>query len=272
MDYGIVAKNIRAELKAYIQNSGLKALVLGMSGGIDSTVCAALARPVCDELGIPLIGRSLTIETNKQDEIDRSIFTGDVLCTDFQYIDLTAMYHAVKIFSQPKNDLLETDTAYKIRMGNIKARLRMIHIYDLAQQHKGMVLSTDNFTELMLGFWTLHGDVGDYGMVQNLWKMEVYELSKWIAENDYGVGTNGYTAIMQCVEATPTDGLGITSSDVEQLGAKNYAEVDAILKEELLHAGGEHTVAKRKRASQFKRNNPYNLTRTIICYGAGDDQ
>lgn len=178
----------------------------------------------------------------------------------------------VKNNCQPEDDILESDTAYKIRMGNVKARLRMIHIYDLAQQHKGMVLSTDNFTELMLGFWTLHGDVGDYGMVQNLWKMEVYELAKWIAENDYGVDTEGYTAIMECIEATPTDGLGITSSDVEQLGAKNYAEVDAILKEELLHAGGEHTVAKRKRASEFKRNNPYNLPRKVICNGADGEQ
>jgi NAD+ synthetase len=270
MDYGIVAKNIRAELKAYIQKSGLKALVLGISGGIDSTVCAALALPVCKELGIPLIGRSLTIGTNKDDEIIRSQMVGKTLCTDFKYVDLTETYNTFiqDLDASTFDPANESDTARKIRMGNVKARMRMIYIYDIAQYNKGMVLSTDNYTELMLGFWTLHGDVGDYGMVQNLWKMEVYELSTWIAENEYGVDTAGYDAIMECVKATPTDGLGITSSDVEQLGAKNYAEVDAILKEELLNGGGDHTVAKRKRASEFKRNNPLNLLRDTICAGA----
>ena len=57
MDYGIVAKNIRSALKAYIQKSGLKALVLGVSGGVDSCLVSVLAKPVCEELGIPLIGR-----------------------------------------------------------------------------------------------------------------------------------------------------------------------------------------------------------------------
>ena len=67
-----IIKNIRANLKMYIEDHGIKSLVLGISGGIDSALCAALARPVCDELGIPLIGRSIPISTNTSDERDRA--------------------------------------------------------------------------------------------------------------------------------------------------------------------------------------------------------
>ncbi len=267
MNYGIVASNIRAELKSYLQNSGLKALVLGISGGIDSTLCVALAAPVCEELGVELIGRSITIETNTQDEIDRGRLVGEVFCTDFEEIDLTAEYSIMKAGIDGREGTLGDDRADKIRLGNVKARLRMIYLYNIAQLKGGMVLSTDNFTELLLGFWTLHGDVGDYGMVQNLWKMEVYELSTWLAVNEGN--EDAHKAIMDCVDATPTDGLGITSSDVEQLDAKNYAEVDAILKAELADPGSQdHTVSKRYYGTEFKRSNPFNLPREVVVKDA----
>jgi len=268
MNYEIVTANIRAELKTYLETSGLKSIVLGISGGIDSTLCAALARPVCDELGVELIGRSITIETNSQDEIDRGRLAGKVFCTNFEEIDLTDEYNFMKTGINSREGWLENYTADKIREGNIKARMRMIYLYNISQLKGGMVLSTDNFTELMVGFWSLHGDVGDYGMVQNLYKMEVYGLSKWLAvnvDND-----DAYKAIMDCVDATPTDGLGITSSDVEQLGAENYMEVDNILREHFIDntKHTDHPVIKRHYASEFKRNNPYNLPRDVVVNGA----
>jgi len=53
MDYSKTVTNIRAHLKEYIEKYNLRCLVLGVSGGIDSAVCAALAQPVCNELNIP---------------------------------------------------------------------------------------------------------------------------------------------------------------------------------------------------------------------------
>lgn len=61
-----------------------------------------------------------------------------------------------------------------IANGNLQARCRMIHLYDLAGIHGGLVMSTDNQTEYQLGFWTIHGDVGDFDPIQDLWKTEVY--------------------------------------------------------------------------------------------------
>ena len=181
LPFELMVRNIRHELKKYIEENGIKSLVIGISGGIDSALCAALAQPVCDDLGIPLIGRSIPITSNTSDERDRAELVGKAFCHNFD-----ESYQIEGAFGATWSAIKQEgwnfkDPNEKIRMGNVKARLRMIALYDLAQLYKGMVLSTDNYTELLLGFWTLHGDVGDYGMLQNLWKTEVYDMAEYLA-------------------------------------------------------------------------------------------
>ncbi|MBO7624092.1 MAG: hypothetical protein J6S82_02160, partial [Bacteroidales bacterium] len=136
-----VIGRMRAETKSYIQNAGLQSLVVGISGGVDSAFAVALLHPVCQELGIPLYGRSITIETNKPDEIARSQAVGAAFCDEFQYLDYTDWYLPFKTRMEKCDGSLRS----KLRMGNVKARIRMIVLYDLAQREGGMVISTDNF-------------------------------------------------------------------------------------------------------------------------------
>ncbi len=271
-DYRTAIENIREELKNYLVSSSLKSLVLGVSGGIDSALTIALAKPICDELNIPIISRSITIKTNKPDEILRAKMCGEAFSHDFREIDLSK---AFDILQQTVTEDFETAdkeiVEYKIRIGNIKARTRMIYLYDIAGKNKGMVLSTDNYTELLLGFWTLHGDVGDYGMIQNLWKTEVYNMSKYLVRNFDNKAQA--KALQSCIDATPTDGLGITNSDLDQIGAKSYSEVDVILIDMLKNNEKSkyknHKVVQRYRNSMFKRENPYNIPRnkiTVVDY------
>ena len=169
------------------------------------------------------------------------------------------------------NDRKDTDSyEEKIRRGNIKARVRMIYLFDLAHYENGMVLSTDNYTELLLGFWTLHGDVGNYGFIQHLWKTEVYGLAEFLVnryrtENE----TAKADALQECIDAVPTDGLGITSSDFDQIGVTDYMTVDNILSDYL--NGGEaykdHPVIARHIRSEFKRNDPLNISRQTLVQG-----
>lgn len=139
------------------------------------------------------------------------------------------------------SDLEELTGRTSIANGNLQARCRMKHLYDIASIRKGLVMSTDNQTEYQLGFWTIHGDVGDFDPIQDLWKTEVYELAKWILGKyekcnighadcffDMGAAQKVY-ALEQSIALTPTDGLGISNSDLEQIGAKSYDEVDDIL-------------------------------------------
>jgi NH3-dependent NAD+ synthetase len=69
-----------------------------------------------------------------------------------------------------------------IGLGNIKARLRMIYLYDLANYTSGLVMDTDNLTEHYLGFFTIHGDVCDFNPIGGLWKHEVYELATYLRD------------------------------------------------------------------------------------------
>ncbi len=266
-NYDKPIENIRKILKDYLKASKLKAIILGVSGGIDSALCAALAAPVCEELGVKLICRSITISTNKPDEIKRAKNIGEAFSEDFREVDLSHVYDfLLPEIAEDKSFADKSDRNVKIRGGNLKARIRMMYLYDLAAKEKGMVLSTDNYTELLLGFWTLHGDVGDYGMIQNLWKTEVYAMSRFLASQL--TDKNQVDSLTACVNAVPTDGLGITNSDLEQIGAKNYEDVDQILIKLLKNPEDKsligNKVVERKNNSEYKRANPYNIPRENI--------
>ena len=283
LNYKKTIENIRRELKTHLINNNLKSMTVGVSGGIDSALVCALAYPVAKELGIELIGRSITIESNKLDEIERARDIGEYFCTNFKEVDLTNEYLRIKHSISDDDiiiDRIESNKEKKIRFGNIKARLRMIHLYDIAQKNKGFGLSTDNYTELLLGFWTLHGDVFDYGMIQELWKTEVYNITEWISENE-NLSNEASNALKSMLNAIATDGLGITSSDLDQIlpdwkeryttTREGYVEVDSILEnylaEEYVHgdaANIDHIVIKRVLTTKFKRNNPINLKRKDI--------
>ena len=235
----------------YVTSNNLKVMVLGISGGIDSTVVAAICHEVSKQTGIPLIGRSLPIK-NKNDEFDTSKLVGKAFCNNFEVTNLYEVFN--KFLTLVDGDNLTSLRQTPIADGNIQARLRMIYLYNLASIYNGLVISTDNQTEYQLGFWTIHGDVGDFDPIQGLWKTEVYELAKWLIEYYYGCGikkevdADGARKICDMCEAikksmslTPTDGLGISNSDLEQIGAKSYNEVDDILKTLISSESSEET-------------------------------
>jgi len=267
IDCAAVVGRVRTLLHDYLAAHPLRALVLGVSGGIDSAATAALAAPVCRERGIPLIGRSLPIHSNKPEEIERASRIGAAFCDDFGEVDLAPAFDALSGFILDQEGAATDGQREKIRLGNIKARIRMIYLYNLACAHQGMVLSTDNLTEFYLGFWTLHGDVGDYGPVQTLWKSEVYALAHWTAGELRPAQAPAAAALDACVNAVVTDGLGITTSSLEQIGAKDYDEVDRILRsyyEQGSREFADHPVVKRSLANAYKRDNPYNPARTLL--------
>jgi NAD+ synthetase len=275
-NYRKVVKNIRQDLTAYITAHDIKSLVLGVSGGLDSAVVAALAAPVCKKLKIPLIGRSLPTETNAGCEIDRANDIGKSFCDQFNAQEIDDCFNAVwpnMSTEYPLTETLEEASKRKVARGNLKARIRMILLYNLALANKGMVLGTDNLTEYLLGFWTLHGDVGDYSPIQFLWKSEVYNLARWMCKSDNTiVNEDAAVALMDCVNAVPTDGLGITSSDMESIAGSSdvtYQTIDTALKMVLkgkrkgfpINQGVYDRIERRHHMTHYKRSNPYNISR-----------
>ena len=86
IDYKKFVENSRKWLSQYIQDNHLRSLVIGISGGIDSTVSCAIACPVCKELNIPLIGRSLPCHSNNPEEINSANLVGKAFCTDYKEV------------------------------------------------------------------------------------------------------------------------------------------------------------------------------------------
>lgn len=269
-DYNKVYQNILKTVRDYLNNNrNLKSLVMGLSGGIDSALTCALAHEALKEIdGVRLIGRSIPIETNKEDEIQRGQNIGNGFCHEFCVKDLTRAYqdlYGAYVNGSPR----QTDDAKdeKIRRGNLKARVRMAYLFDIAHFEKGMVLSTDNYTELLLGFWTLHGDVGNYGMIQYLWKTEVYGLAQYLVDKYRADGENDNAdALTQCIRAVPTDGLGITASDFDQIGVSDYEAADRLLIDYLKgdKSQSDHPVIRRHLGSVHKRKDPQFIQREVL--------
>ena len=225
MDYKLFTEKSINYLTSYIERNRLQSLVLGISGGIDSTVVAALASEACKKTGAKLIGRSLPAHSNNPEEITTADLVGQAFCDDFKKVPIELVY--AKVADEFE---LNEGKMTPLQLGNIKARLRMMYLYNLASIHRGCVLDTDNRTEHELGFWTIHGDVGDLncGLI-HLWKTEVYELADYLLEKQNQ--SDKYQALLASIKLTPTDGNGVMSGgDCAQFGLDNYNQVDDVLK------------------------------------------
>ena len=244
-------------LTNYVKEYNLEALVLGISGGIDSTVCAAICHEVSKRVPVKFIGRSIPTNNNKHEEINAADLVGNAFCTDYtecfinsyyeRFVNLIQYYEDYGLARRENNTLISQQTP--IANGNIQARLRMIYLYNLASINKGIVIDTDNLTEHNLGYFTIHGDQGDVNPIGDLWKTEVFELAEWLLsyysfqlphdmyeataeqlEKAGKVFQQG-RAIKESLKLKPTAGLGITNNDLEELGAESYEQVDGILQE-----------------------------------------
>lgn len=231
-------------LTNYVKEYNLEALVLGISGGIDSTVCAAICHEVTKRVPVKFIGRSLPTKFNKEGETTTADLVGNAFCTDYLVESIQIPYNAVRMAFNGRERVGKPEP-HPIANGNIQARLRMIYLYNLASIHKGIVIDTDNLTEHNLGYFTIHGDQGDVNPIGDLWKTQVFELAEYLynrytkqLEETFNFKepstqdlTNKANAIALSLRLKPTAGLGITDNDLEEIGAESYEQVDGILQE-----------------------------------------
>lgn len=196
-------------LSDYCKMFNIHFVVTGVSGGLDSAVSIALAKQASEMNGeLDVMGLILPCQSDPRDEQLAKLVLNKFQVS-YKIVDLTDLFlHTSKTMP------FESKETQKIADGNIKARLRMITSYDVARKMNGIVLSNDNLSELLMGFFTLHGDVGDVGMIQNIFKgVELYDIA------------SALDIPVQILMSKPKDGLGISESDEDQLGA-SYEVVD----------------------------------------------
>lgn len=248
MDYAKVFEKMVSETQKYLENNNLQAMILGISGGLDSTVTAA----ICHEVEkrnpeLKFIGISLPCSSNTSEENDSATICMKAFCKAGQWWteNLQKEYMLMRATCSQRH-LMTT-----IGQGNIKARLRMTYLYNEANYFKGLVMDTDNLTEHYLGFFTIHGDVCDFNPIGGLWKHEVYELAKYLHDEYYNKPTEigGYKlmALRAAIGIRPTDGNGVNDlGDMGQIAPAfandnnitAYTKVDDILKTYLTYREG----------------------------------
>lgn len=213
----------------YMSSNFLSTMVLGVSGGIDSTVCAAICHEVekFSEGKIRMICVSLPCSSNANEENESAIETMNAFSREGNHWteNLEKEYRFFK--STCESHVKSTG----ISQGNIKARLRMTYLYNLASVMNGIVIDTDNLTEHYLGFFTLHGDQGDFNPIGGLWKHEIYDLAKYLKRFYWDNYRNMSNALSKAIELTPTDGNGVKAGgDLAQIApGLTYDDVDEIL-------------------------------------------
>lgn len=216
----------------YIKKNNRKSAQLGISGGIDSLVVSVLLYEVNKKLikeGYDFIteGYSLPTNTTNNDEFNVSVSVGLAFMNQFETHNIENITESIRV----DLDINKNSDSYSFRRGNMKSRYRMMFLYDRARANHGFVIGTDNYTEKLLGFSTIGGDaLADYMPIQYFWKTEVYGLANYLIEK-YKKEENwsAVNAITDSVNLVPQDGLGISTSDMDQIGANNYFDVDDIL-------------------------------------------
>ena len=208
-DYTELTSNISNWLKDYLKDSGMGCFVVGVSGGIDSAVSSTLAA----ETGEPVFALGMSIHQNKDQE---ELSNAHLDWLDNRYQNVTVLrFDLTNTFETFRYDL-ERFATDELALANTRARLRMMTLYQIAGQYKGLVVGTGNKVEdYGVGFFTKYGDGGvDLAPIADLYKSEVWELGAVLGVD------------LRIIEAKPTDGLWEDGrTDEDQLGA-SYTELE----------------------------------------------
>ena len=263
-------------LSDYVNKNGFKGVVIGMSGGIDSALTAAVA---VDALGAERVKLVMMPSpyTSKQ-SIDDAKEANKVLGTEMETI---AINEAMQVFDKMLKPLFQ-DLPKDITEENIQARIRGLILMAISNKFGYMVLSTGNKSEMSVGYATLYGDMcGGYSVLKDVYKTKVFELSKWRNKNYMKnfLGAKGKVIPESIITRPPTAELAHNQLDQDSLPP--YETLDAILyclieKEmgikQIIDLGYDEQMVKNiwkllKRAEYKRRQAPPGVKITSCSFG-----
>ncbi len=202
-------------LRDYVEKNGFRSVILGLSGGIDSAVCAALA---VDALGPDrVVGVSMpsvySSDHSKDDARDLA-----------QRLGITYRVEPIEALVAPFDTQLKLTG---LAAENVQARARGVILMSLSNLDGHLVLTTGNKTELAVGYSTIYGDsVGGYAPIKDVPKMLVWELARW--RND-AAKHRGETAPIPANSIEKPPSAELRPGQLDQDSLPDYAVLDAIL-------------------------------------------
>jgi NAD+ synthase len=236
-------------LKDYVNKNRFAGVVLGLSGGIDSALSAAVA---VDALGPErVLCVMMPSRFTSQDSLDDADTLAKLLKTPYATIPIEKAFTA---FNETLADVF-TGRAPDITEENLQARIRGIILMAISNKFGPMVLTTGNKSEMSVGYATLYGDMaGGYNVLKDLYKTQVFALSRW--RNSHRVkgalGPAGRVIPDHVIDKPPTAELRENQKDEDSLPP--YAILDGILEclvekemafEEVVARGYEPATVKR---------------------------
>ena len=218
-------------LKKYLEESHCKAYVLGLSGGVDSSLVAAIAKKAVGK--DKLFCYALDIESNPADVEDAKKVAKE-LDLNLEVINLSKTYHSYL-------EDLKGDNFIRLTMSNLKVRMRMVALFAFAQEKSGLVLGTDNMDERYVGYFTKYGDgAADVLPIVYLTKKEVREAAEL-----YGLSS-------LLANRVPSAGLFEGQTDETEMGVK-YEDLDNYLLGGKVERSVEERIEYLHKISEHKR-------------------
>ena len=209
-------------LKQYARSAKIDTFVVGISGGIDSSVVSAL----CAETGLKTIVVQMPIRQNRKLDNLSSAQAGWLLerypdTVTHISLNMTSVFDAFERKTLPvcNQDFAEQLPTVELAFANSRARLRMMTLYQIAQSHMGIVVGTGNKVEdFGVGFFTKYGDGGvDISPIGDCMKTEVWDMGR-----EFGLP-------QEIIDAAPTDGLWDDNrTDEGQLGM-SYPDLERMM-------------------------------------------
>ena len=246
IDPAFVTEVLTRFLREELGSAGFSRALVGLSGGIDSAVSLALAARAFgpDEV----LGVMMPYRTSNPDSEGDARLLADALGIQTRKVEITDMADGY---------LKAAQVEAPMRRGNVMARCRMIVLYDLSVEFKGLVVGTSNKTEILLGYSTQWGDSASaVNPIGDLYKAQIYQLARHLE------------IPAALIDKPPSADLFEGQTDENELGF-TYAQIDPLLylmvderydEDALVAAGFERDfvrkIAGRIAGTQFKRVPP----------------
>ncbi|HKL13249.1 MAG TPA: NAD(+) synthase [Halanaerobiales bacterium] len=231
LDYEHVEKSLIEWLKGKVQDAKAEGVVVGLSGGIDSAVSSILAKKTFPNNTLGLI---MPCYSNQQDKVD-AIKVAKKFNVDYKIKKLDHLYDSFK-------ELVEAgqkESKENLALANAKPRLRMVTLYYYAAQNNYLVLGTDNWSELKVGYFTKYGDGGiDLTVLGRLVKTEVRELAKHLGVPQEIIDKKPSAGLWE--DQTDEDEMGLTYEQLDRYILTGNAQLEVKEKIENLSAKNSH--------------------------------
>ncbi len=227
-------------LRDYVNKSGFPGVVLGLSGGVDSSLVAAIA---ADALGADRVwGIMLPSPYTSAESTEDAAELAKVLgCR----LDTLSISEVMKTFDATLAPVLK-DSLKGVPQENIQARSRGLLLMALSNAAGPMVLSTGNKSELSVGYATLYGDMcGGFAVLKDVYKTQVYKLARWrnAHKPESAMGPDGAIFTERVLTKAPTAELRPDQKDQDSLPP--YDVLDGILECLIEEDMGMHDIVKK---------------------------